>query len=69
MRLNLRSGILIAVWGAYFSNDHVRTPIIAADIWQETFKNKSEFKEFARNCIEFVYFDDHTGTVNGGMEV
>ncbi|MEK7134678.1 MAG: transposase [Patescibacteria group bacterium] len=55
--------------GAYFSNDHVRTPIIAADIWQETFKNKSEFKEFARNCIEFVYFDDHTGTVNGGMEV
>ena len=55
--------------GAYFSNDHVRTPIIAADIWQETFKNKSEFKEFARNCIEFVYFDDHAGTVNGGMEV
>ena len=50
--------------GAYFSSDHITSPIIITDMCKETFKNKKEFKEFAKNCMDFVYFDESSGKVS-----
>lgn len=55
--------------GAYFSDNHIGSPIIVTDIWKETFKSKEEFKEFAKNCMDFVYFDEHSGNIVHNMEV
>ena len=30
----------------------------------DTLENKEEFKEFAKNCMNFVYFDERAGKVN-----
>ncbi len=47
--------------GAYFSDEHIMAPIISTEMYRNTFKSKEEFKEFAKNCMDFVYFDEkHT---------
>lgn len=50
--------------GAYFSNRHIAAPVINTNMYRETFKSKKEFKEFARNCMDFVYFDEMSGKIN-----
>ena len=49
--------------GAYFSNDHIANSIITTDMCGDTLKNKEAFKEFAKNCMDFVYFDENTTKV------
>ena len=44
--------------GAYFSDKHIVAPIITTDTCKETFESKEKFKEFAKNCMDFVYFDE-----------
>jgi len=44
--------------GAYFSNAHIATPITTTDMCKETFASRDDFKEFAKNCMKFVYFDE-----------
>lgn len=43
--------------GSYFSKDHITAPIVAKDMCQYIIGNKEEFKEFAKNCINSVFFD------------
>lgn len=50
--------------GAYFSNQHIAAPIINTNMYRETFKSKKEFKKFAKNCMNFVYFDEMSGKIN-----
>ena len=50
--------------GAYFSPEHIATPVIVKDMFGDTLKNKEDFKEFAKNCMNFVYFDERAGKVN-----
>lgn len=51
--------------GAYFSDGHIANSIIATDMCGDTLKNKEVFKEFAKNCMDFVYFDENTTKVTG----
>ncbi len=46
--------------GGYFSDDVASAQIITGDrdIVLQTMGNKEEFKGFAKNCLEFVYFDE-----------
>lgn len=51
-------------FGAYFSCDHLATPIITTDMFGETFKSEEDFKEFAKNCMDFVHFDERANLVH-----
>jgi len=50
--------------GAYFSSDHIATSIVTKNMLGETLKNKKDFKKFAKNCMDFVYFDEKTTRVD-----
>lgn len=52
--------------GAYFSKEHPAAPIINTDICKNILSNSGEFKEFSKNCMDFVYFDDKTAKINIG---
>jgi putative transposase len=45
-----------------YSSDKV-LPVIDKDILENAFENPEDFKEFARNCIEFVYYSDGSNSV------
>jgi len=49
--------------GAYFSNSHISSPIITTDMCSNIFTSKEDFKGFAKNCIEFVHFDEKRTTI------
>ena len=46
--------------GAHFSDAHISHPIVSVDdeVVAQTLGNKEDFKEFAKNCINFVHFDE-----------
>jgi len=53
--------------GAYFSDEHIATSILTRDVFEsieKTLANKKDFKEFAKNCLEFVHFDEKKGIVS-----
>jgi len=49
--------------GGYFSDDHISASIIEKEMMEDIIKNEEEFREFARNCIDFVTFDEKTGQI------
>jgi len=46
-----------------YADDEI-SPIIDKDILENTFKNPEELKGFARDCIEFVYYDEKSSKVS-----
>lgn len=51
--------------GAYFSKEHVGYPIVNTEMLRKVINNKKDFKELAKNCIEFVHFDDKKTKILG----
>lgn len=50
--------------GAYLLDDHITEPIITKDMCQNIIGNKNEFRDFAKGCIDFVYFDEKKNEIS-----
>jgi len=50
--------------GGYFSDDHISSSVIKKEMMSDIIKDKEEFKEFAKNCLDMITFNDKKMEIN-----
>lgn len=44
--------------GAYLDNQHLAVPVLEKEMMENIIKDKEGFRKFAKNCIDFMDFDE-----------
>ena len=55
--------------GGYINNEPNTQAIISKEMLKDEFANEHEFKEFARGCLEYLFFEESSGKFQFPVEI